>query len=267
MNKGDTNLSETNCERGDNADFYRWAFFYGPLWFSIIFCIIIMILVYKKIQKTESKMKSYTFIRESMLRVSAIMKREGNEEREESKPGIISRLFGKKPATATRSQKMTQLSGSEEVKRQSFRYSTAYFVVWTFPTIARIIQLSGKELHPIMIVLAGTFIGSQGLWNAMIYFRPRYIKCHKYDKPYRKVWALIQSTLFFCCYDEDYTKDKLDDVADSSNNKTQDAEAVSDEVRCASDSIEKENTYNEDTTTTIRFASDNCSEEEKQEEI
>ena len=72
--------------------------------------------------------------------------------------------------------------------------------------------------------------------------------------------------MFFCCYDEDYTKDKLDDAADSSNNKTQDAEAVSDEVRCASDSIEKENTYNEDTTT-IRFASDNCSEEEKQEEI
>ena len=63
-----------------------------------------------------------------------------------------------------------------------------------------------------MIVFSGTTIGLQGFLNAIIYFRPRYSKCVKYDRWYEKVWALIHSTIFFCCYDDDYTKDNLDYV-------------------------------------------------------
>lgn len=100
---------------------------------------------------------------------------------------------------------------SDEVKKQSIRYSLAFFIVWTFPTLARIVQFF-KEVHPVLVVLSGTTIGMQGFFNAIIYFRPRYQKCVKYDKWYQKVWTLVHSTIFFCCYSGDYTKDRVDYV-------------------------------------------------------
>jgi len=54
-------------------------------------------------------------------------------------------------------------------------------------------------MHPILGVLAGCFIGSQGLWNAIIYFRPKYNKIDK-DHWWQKIWVLIRSTLL-CCVD------------------------------------------------------------------
>mmetsp|Transcript_3831 Transcript_3831/g.7576 ORF Transcript_3831/g.7576 Transcript_3831/m.7576 type:complete len:144 (-) Transcript_3831:82-513(-) len=65
--------------------------------------------------------------------------------------------------------------------------------------MARFIQLIGGTMHPILGVLAGCFIGSQGLWNAIIYFRPKYNKIDK-DHWWQKIWVLIRSTLL-CCVD------------------------------------------------------------------
>ena len=89
---------------------------------------------------------------------------------------------------------------TQKVKTQCFLYAGAFFTVWTFPTIARFIQLLGGTIHPIIGVLAGTFIGCQGFLNAIIYFRPRYqlIERHGF---LAKVCELIAMTLFFCCYD------------------------------------------------------------------
>jgi len=78
-----------------------------------------------------------------------------------------------------------------------------HFLLWTFPTLARLIQLLGGTIHPIIGVLAGTFIGSQGFFNALIYFRPRYNMIQK-SGMIQKVWALICVTLFYCCYDESF---------------------------------------------------------------
>ena len=94
---------------------------------------------------------------------------------------------------------------AEKVKTQCFMYAGAFFIVWTFPTIARLIQLLGGTMHPIIGVLAGTFIGSQGFFNAIIYFRPRYNMIERPGK-LAKVWALVCVTLFFCCYDENCTR-------------------------------------------------------------
>jgi len=171
VNKGNTDLTETDCTRGDNANIYRFAFFFAPLWASILFCIVAMILVHQTMKKSEVTYQKYTF--------------------------------------SQRNSKGRH--GSDEVKKQSIRYSLAFFFVWTFPTISRVVQFF-KVAHPILVVLSGTTIGMQGFFNALIYFRPRYVKCTKYKSWYRKVWALVHSTLFFCCYDEDYTKDNLDYV-------------------------------------------------------
>jgi hypothetical protein len=173
VNKGDTDLTETDCIRGDNANIYRFAFFFAPLWASILFCIVAMILVHKTMKKSEATYKKFKYS-------------QTNKKRRK---------------------------GSVEVKRQSIRYSFAFFFVWTFPTIARVVQFF-DEVHPILVVLSGTTIGMQGFFNALIYFRPRYAKCVKHKSWYRRVWALVHSTLFFCCYNEDYTKDNLDYVGE-----------------------------------------------------
>lgn len=44
------NNGETTCIRGDNAWMYRWAFYYGPLWFIIILVSLIMLRVYRTVR-------------------------------------------------------------------------------------------------------------------------------------------------------------------------------------------------------------------------
>ena len=102
---------------------------------------------------------------------------------------------------------------SEGVRTQSLFYACSFFTVWTFPTIARLIPLFGGSVSNTLVVLSGTFICSQGIWNAMIYFRPRYKKC-KEKGFFRKVWILVKSTLFPYCFDKDYTKDSADYVVE-----------------------------------------------------
>jgi len=109
VNKGDTDLTETDCIRGDNANIYRFAFFFAPLWASILFCIVAMILVHKTMKKSEATYKKFKYS-------------QTNKKRRK---------------------------GSVEVKRQSIRYSFAFFFVWTFPTIARVVQFF-DEVHPIL---------------------------------------------------------------------------------------------------------------------
>lgn len=48
-----------------------------------------------------------------------------------------------------------------EVKHQSMTYALAFFAIWTIPTVVRLIQLCGGYVHPMIVVLAGTFIGIQ----------------------------------------------------------------------------------------------------------
>lgn len=183
IRKGNTDLQETDCIRGDNANIFRWAFFFAPLWASILFCMVAMAIVHRTTKKAEVNF-SKKYNKFSMRASSA------------GEPQI-----------------------SDEVKKQSIRYSLAFFTVWTFPTLARIIQFF-SDVHPVIVVISGTTIGLQGLFNAFIYFRPRYNQCVKYDTWYGKVWALMCSTLFFCCYDVDYTKDRIDIDYEGSNKKS-----------------------------------------------
>lgn len=44
-----------DCIRGVNADYYRWAFFYGPLWVNIIIVTAAMILVFVHVRGVSHK--------------------------------------------------------------------------------------------------------------------------------------------------------------------------------------------------------------------
>ena len=47
--------------RGDNAEIYRWAIFFGPLWACIVGCMIVMIMIFVSVRKQENKLKKYQF--------------------------------------------------------------------------------------------------------------------------------------------------------------------------------------------------------------
>lgn len=46
---------ETTCIRGDNAWIYRWAFFYAPLWASLLLVTIVNVVVYLTVRKGEKE--------------------------------------------------------------------------------------------------------------------------------------------------------------------------------------------------------------------
>lgn len=176
VNKGGTGLAETDCIRGDNAEIYRWSFFFAPLWAAIAFCIISMIMIYQTVREKEQRSQRHSI--RSYVRTTQLSESSRNEKEKKKK---------------------SMLRQTQMVKAQCFMYTSAFFIVWSFPTIARFIQLLGGTIHPVIGVLAGTFIGSQGFFNALIYFRPRYNAMEK-DGRLAKVWTLVCTTLLFCCY-------------------------------------------------------------------
>ena len=187
VKKGGTDLTETNCIRGDNVEIYRWSFFFAPLWAAIVFCIVAMIMIYKSVRDNERQSLRHSSRRYNQMSNSSRASSSETNGHQQQEIKI----------------KNSMLVRTQKVKTQCFLYAGAFFIVWTFPTLARLIQLLGGTIHPIIGVLAGTFIGSQGFFNALIYFRPRY---NMIQKPGRiqKVWALICVTLLFCCYDESF---------------------------------------------------------------
>lgn len=166
-----------------------------------------MIKVYYSVKETELKSSRWKVVKQRSLKL--VGKNDNSQNQNENKETGNKKRISK-----------LELAMTNEVKKQSILYACSFFIVWGFPTIARFLQLFGMT-HDALAVLSGTFIGSQGILNAIIYFRPRYNKCVQYDKWYLKVLVLVHSTLFFCCYDGDYTKDKkdLDDAEDRDTSK------------------------------------------------
>jgi len=93
-----------DCERGNNAWIYRWAFFYAPLWCTVVVSIIIMFLIILYVGKTENKMKKYKTMSNSMRK---------------------------------------KISDTTRVSRQAYFFLGAYFVTWGPITVFRIIQTVG----------------------------------------------------------------------------------------------------------------------------
>ena len=90
---------------------------------------------------------------------------------------------------------------TKSIATQGMLYVGAFFITWLFPTISRIIQLCGRGIPQTLVVLSGTSIPSQGIFNAMVYFRLRFIQCGK-DFPNKscfwRVTRIIKSTVCPC---------------------------------------------------------------------
>ena len=204
------NGGETTCTRGDNAEIFRWLFFFAPLWAAIFGSMVAMYMLWKAVRTQEEKVAKWT----------AAYKR-SSESAEERKGGIEKSLaesvnettstggkvsFSSSVVTKIRSsvqrsrtRQSDQMQGDTEsptvltpmnntMKRkrdkskrlhrksnmvmwQAFRYVAVFWVTWLFGSINRLMQLAGRQVFWIM-VLHALFVPLQGGLNFLVYKYP-----------------------------------------------------------------------------------------------
>jgi len=96
----------------------------------------------------------------------------------------------------------SHLKRTKEVATQGKLFVGVFALTWLFPSTARLMQLIGQEAPDWLIVCAGTFVPSQGFFNAVVYFRIRFEKRINND-PSKPKWQIvldiIKIALFPCC--------------------------------------------------------------------
>jgi hypothetical protein len=151
-----------DCWISPTAQTFQWAFFFAPLWIAIIFVITCMLMILLHVRIVEK----------NSIRWRRVSGREA------------------------------QLIKTRAVAKQGALYVGVFFITWIFPTIARVVNLSGAELPEWLIALAGSFIPFQGFFNAMVYFRLRLQNCSKANPERSSVWVIrriMKHALCGCC--------------------------------------------------------------------
>lgn len=74
--QGQTDLTETDCIRGDNANIYQWVFFFGPLWVCEVFCLVVMYQVYTTVYSTENRSRPYRLSANTEMKMTMEVKQQ-----------------------------------------------------------------------------------------------------------------------------------------------------------------------------------------------
>ncbi len=157
----------------------QWCFFFGPLWIAITFSTINMIRIYAKVKQVELECANSNISRE---------------------------------------RQRLNVQNTKSVATQGRLYVAAFIVTWIFPTISRVIQLCGGTVPLWLVVCSGTFIPSQGIFNALVYFRLRFKRCSEQYNTRSKLWVvrrIILLTLCPCWQSERYNMNDGRDVEPS----------------------------------------------------
>ena len=123
-------LGPTTCTRGDNAYIYRLAIYYAPIWTCIIFAAVSMIIIYNSIRAQEA-------IEEKFYADHA-------------------QRFDLDGRGRMRNKKQ------KEVARQAYLYIGGFLMVWTIPTVNRILQFFDMRFFP-LVLLHSIFSPLQGV--------------------------------------------------------------------------------------------------------
>ena len=144
----------TNCERGDNAEIYRWAICFAPLWAAVVGTMVVMTLLVLAVRAQENKLGRYRFTVRSA----------GNDE-------ILQRH--QKEDDRQRHQQ------SRKVTNQALRFFAVFYVTWAFATVNRLLQLIIGHSYFWLMVLHTVFVPLQGFFNFLVFIYPRYLKWKK----------------------------------------------------------------------------------------
>lgn len=188
---GNTPEGDGECERGDNAWIYRWAIYYGPVWFCVLTITFNMVIVSYLVWAKERASQKFQFGQKSTLSCSVVSQGstrngmgesvnryygENNENKTseaKANAGRIAKFFAKRQQKQQRKKKPGLAS---QVFWQAFYYVVGFYVTWICPTLLRLLQTIEKPV-PFWVVMAmATLLPFQGFFNFMVYVRPRVVQ-------------------------------------------------------------------------------------------
>jgi hypothetical protein len=142
-----------------NTKIYQWSFLFGPLFFCVIFVTTAMILLYRAMRKRERVVEKYAF--ESSMNINASFAAASNPRRS---------------TALTKNKTKGKTKCSTEIAVQGILYVGGFYICWFFPTLQRIIELTQetrKNYYPLQF-LDSFLLPLQGLFNALVYLRPKF---------------------------------------------------------------------------------------------
>jgi hypothetical protein len=142
------------CERGHNANTYRWAFYYGPLWVMIVLVIIFMALVYAYVTSLDVKMGKYTKSYEKGASETAVQNENGDTIT--NRRSLMLRTLSMVSSTDVEHRQIRRNKRSKAVANQGSFYAGSFAFVWSFGTITRAMQLANAKPPWAIIFLFGT---------------------------------------------------------------------------------------------------------------
>lgn len=179
------------CVRGLNSNVYRWAFYYGPLWFMIVMVAFFMTLVYVYVRGLDVKMSQYTeSYMQKAARASASADTEKSGEIEAAsatgrRPSFIKSFSTTKMEVIKEQRKHRKNERSKAVANQGLFYAGTFALVWVFGTTARAMQLAKKPVPWAILFLFAVFTPSQGFFNFLVYIRPKLVRYYAAKKKRR----------------------------------------------------------------------------------
>lgn len=142
----------------------RLAFLHVPYWISFGIGLGCMVLLYA----TMSSPQEPDALRDSRNRHAALW--------------FMIRESGQDDSQTTRARRMA---------KQAFWYLLAFFFTYIFATVREIIEATGSQAPFALAVLATITLPTRGLFNAMIYIRPRYLRNREKNPEMSRWWALM----------------------------------------------------------------------------
>jgi len=184
---------DVECIRGDNADIYRWAFFYGPLWLMIIIVTVNVILVIRYVRKIELSTAIYRFGARFDQHTAAVSTVETAQEAEEEE--ITTTVpVEESSRRASRRSTVKNLTRTREVTWQCMGYAGAFYLNWIALTLVRLIQTFNGKVHFSLLLIAAMMTPLQGLPNFIVYLAPRFAKL-KRERPHAGFWNWVSGSL------------------------------------------------------------------------
>lgn len=168
--------SGADCIRGDNAEIYRLAFFFIPLWCMFAVIIWALAMVYRGIFLMEQRTARYRF--------PALRVQEAGETPPPVRLGYWKRIVRIYPK-------------SYAVAKQSLCYVLAFILTHIFASVNRILQENGVTSVFWISLLHVIFDPLQGFMNWVVYRRPKYIQIRKRNPELSRVqafWRAMQWT-------------------------------------------------------------------------
>lgn len=148
--------NQQQCERGENAWIYRYAFWYAWLWTAFALVVICMAVIFATVQKQQQQM----------------CQRYGRDS------GIGQRMLKCRKAVA----------------RQGIYYSITFALQISFNTATRVVQQRRGQTYFSLVLLMAFFAPLNGFWHGLIYLRPRFLHLKEMHPDWR-TWLVVRHVL------------------------------------------------------------------------